>query len=79
MYLSHKAHVTASSVAVIALVPGLSRFDPPFAFAIIRKVGRKLKLGKPGSIHHMNDIRWTRGGRRGGGAQLPEQCTGPSV
>ena len=24
----------------------------------------------------MNDVRWTRGGQRGGGAQLPEQRTG---
>ena len=27
----------------------------------------------------MNDVRWTRGGCRGGGAQLPKQRTGPSV
>ena len=27
----------------------------------------------------MNDIRWTQGGRRGGGAQVQKQCTGLSV
>ena len=34
---------------------------------------RKLKRGRPGSIHHMNDIRWTQGVHREGGAQLPKQ------
>ena len=62
-----------------SLVPRPPRFDHLFAFTTIRKVGGKLKLGRPGSIHHMNDIRWMRGGRRWGGAQLPEQCTGRSV
>ena len=38
-----------------------------------------LKQGRPESIHHVNDVRWTRVGRRGGGAQLPKQRTGPSV
>ena len=34
-------------------------------------------------IDHMNGVRWTSGGRqvgvRGGGAQLPKQCTESSV
>ena len=25
--------------------------------------------GRPGSIHHINDIRWTQGGRWGGGGR----------
>ena len=29
--------------------------------------------GRAGSIHHVNDIRWMRGGHRGGGAQLPKK------
>ena len=37
----------------------------------------KIKKRKAGSIHHVNDIRWTWGG--GGGPQLPNQRTGPSV
>ena len=37
------------------------------------------KRGRPGSIHHVNDVRWTRGGRGGGRAQLPKQCTASSV
>ena len=40
---------------------------------------RKLKWGRPESIHHVNDVRWMQGGRMGGGAQLPKQRTGPSV
>ena len=37
------------------------------------------KQGRPGSIHHVNDVRWMRSGCRGGGVQLPKQLTGPSV
>ena len=35
------------------------------------------KWGRPGSIHHVNDVRWTLGGCRvgGGGVQAPKQCT----
>ena len=62
----------------LASVPGFPCFDLPFAFTI--KHDRwKLKRGRPGSIHHVNDVRWTRGGHREGGAQLPKQHTGPSV
>ena len=25
------------------------------------------KLGRSGNTYHVNDVRWTRGGRRGGG------------
>ena len=41
------------------------------------KTGKKWE--KPGSIHHMNDVRWMQGGRRGGEVQLPKQRTGSSV
>ena len=63
----------------LALFSGLPRFDLLFAFTV-KHDWRKLKWGRPGSIHHINDVRWTQGGRReGGGAQLPKQRTGPSV
>ena len=50
---------------LLASVPGLPHFDLLFAFTIIHGIGRlmKLKRERPGSIHHVNDIRWTRGGR----------------
>ena len=41
-----------------------------FAFSIIHGGGRVRKRGRPGNTYHVNDVRWTRGGRRGGGAQL---------
>ena len=28
------------------------------------------KRGRPGNTYHVNDVRWTRCGRRGGGARL---------
>ena len=37
------------------------------------------KQGRTGLIHHVNDIRWTRGGHRGRGAQLQKQHNGLSV
>ena len=65
-----------SRMESLASVPGLPHFDLLFAFTIIHGIGRsmKLKWGRPGSIHHVNDVRWTRGGRRGGGAQLPNNA-----
>ena len=36
-------------------------------------------MGRPWSIHHVNDIRLTRGGHWEGGAQVPEQHTSLSV
>ena len=48
----------------LALVPSLPHFDLPFAFTIIQKIGEKLKQERPGSIHHVNDVRWTLGGCR---------------
>ena len=60
----------------LASVPSLPRFDLPLE----SEDRQKLKQGRPGSIHHVNDVRWTQGGRRGGGgAQLPKQRTGPSI
>ena len=42
-----------------------------FAFNIIHGGGRHEKRGRPGNTCHVNDVWWTRGGRRGGGgAQL---------
>ena len=62
----------------LASFPGLPRFDLPFVFTIIHGIGRltKIECGRPGSIYHVNDVRWMRGGHRGGG-QLPKQRTGP--
>ena len=56
-----------------AFITSLVPKPPPFVFTIIHGWWR------PGSIHHMNDVRWTWGGRRGGGVQLPKQHTGPSI
>ena len=42
-----------------------------FVFNIIHGGGRaREKRGRPGNTCHVNDVWWTRGGRRGGGAQL---------
>ena len=52
-----------------------------FAFIILHEIGRsaeKLKWGRPGTIHHVNDVRWMWGGRRGRGPTA-KQCTGVSV
>ena len=63
----------------VASVPGLPCFYLLFAFhnnTWNRKIGKAFKRGRPGSIHHM-----TSGGCEVdmGGAQMPKQCTGPSV
>ena len=34
-----------------------------FAFSIIHGMDLRKKMGRPGLIHHVSDIRWTRGGR----------------
>ena len=57
---------------------------PPFLPSICVQNNRREwktseKWGRPGSIHHVNDIRWTRGGHGGEGIQLPKQCTGSSI
>ena len=47
-----------------------------------RKSGKKTKnkkKGRPGLIHHVNDIKWRQGGHRERGAQLRKQCIGSSV
>ena len=60
----------------LALLSRLPYFYLPFAFRIHRS-GRAVKNWEgPGSIHHMNDVRWTR---RWGGAQAQKQRTGSSV
>ena len=54
-----------------SLVPG-----PPlffilrFAFSIIHGSGKARKMGKAWEHHHVNDVRWMRGGRRGEGSAL---------
>ena len=60
---------------VSSLGPRLPPFDLHFAFTIIHKIGTlvKIKWGRPGSIHHVNDVRLTQGERRRGGAQLPKK------
>jgi len=30
------------------------------------------KQGRPGNTYHVNDVRWTRGGRRRGGVHTQE-------
>ena len=48
----------------------------PFAFRIHRSRRVVKKLGRSGSIFHINDVRWTH---RWGGAQAQKQHTGSSV
>ena len=47
-----------------SLVPGLPRF---FLFFGLRSIWKR---GRPGNTCHVNDVWWTRGGGRGGSAQL---------
>ena len=58
---------------LLSLVP----WPPPFFFCSSvcvqyntwkRKSDKK--RGRPGNTYHVNDVRWTRGGHRGGGVQL---------
>ena len=56
-------------MAASSLVPR----PPPFLPSVCvhnntRERKTSEKRGRPGSIHHVNDVRWTRGGHRGGGA-----------
>ena len=55
----------------LASFPGL----PRFLFFGLRSVlyteaEEREKRGRPGNTYHVNDVRWTRGGRRGGGVRL---------
>ena len=55
---------------------------PSIAFTIIHKSGKaakKKREGLHGLVHHVNDVRWTWGGCRGGEAQLQNQHTGSSI
>ena len=59
------------SQLTLASFPGL----PRFLFFGLRSVEyteaeEREKRGRPGNTYHVNDVRWTRGGRRGGGARL---------
>ena len=49
----------------IASFPGLLCFYLPFANTCERRTSEK--QGRPGSIHHVNDVKWMWGGRWGGG------------
>ena len=51
---------------VCTLCPCALMLCPP-AFSIIHGRGRARKTG---NTNHVNDVKWTQGGRRGGGAQL---------
>ena len=55
----------------VSLIPRPPSFLPSFyvhSNTWERKTGEK--QGRPGSFHHMNDIWWMRGGRRGEGPIL---------
>ena len=41
-----------------------------FAFSIIHGSARARKRGRPVNTYHVNDVRWTQGGRRGGGVRI---------
>ena len=61
----------------LSFVPGLSCFCLLFVFTHNNTLHRKTaeKWGRPGSIHHVNDVRWTWGRHTWGeGAQLSKQC-----
>ena len=67
-----------------AQVPSLVPRPPPFLPSVCihnktqeRKTSEK--QGRPGTIHHVNDVRWTQDGHRGGEVQPPKQCTGSSI
>jgi len=56
------------------LLPFKCSFVPrPPPFFVLNSVWRSVaeaeereKRGRPGNTYHVNDVRWTRGGRRGG-------------
>ena len=66
-------HSQSSAVACSSLVPR----PPPFfvlrfSFSTIQYTEAEecKKRGRPGNTYHVNDIWWTRGGRRGGGVHV---------
>ena len=66
-------HVVANSIAIyltISLVPRPPPFFCSSVFAQYNTRKRHEKWGRPGNTYHMNDIRWTRGGRMGGGVHV---------
>ena len=63
------------------VLTGLPSFYLPFGFTIIHRSGRlaKNREGQGAFITWMTSGGRELGGRRGGGAQLPKQHTGPSI
>ena len=54
-----------------SLVPRpLPFFVLRFAFSINTEVEEHEKRERPGNTYHVNDVRWTRGGHRGGGVRI---------
>ena len=43
-------------IMLLASVPGFPRFDLRFAFTMVHEI-RRLKRGRSGSFHHVNDVR----------------------
>jgi len=67
-------HIATYGNWFVASFPGL----PRFLFFGLRsvqytEVEEREKRGRSGNTYHVNDVRWTRGGRRGGGARLALQ------
>ena len=55
----------------LASSPGLPRFLF-FGFRLLyTEAEEREKRGRPGNTYHVNDVWWTRGGRRGGGGRCP--------
>ena len=55
------------STLVLALFPGLPVFcSSVFVQYNTWKWKSAEKQGRPGNTYHVNDVRWTQGGRRGG-------------
>ena len=64
-----KTKLIASKMESASLVPRPTLFFVlRFAFDIIHE--EREKRGRPGNTYHVNDVRWTGGGRRGGGVRI---------
>ena len=63
----------------IASFPGLPRFRSSVCvqYNARQRKSAKKKWGRPGNTYHVNDVRWTRGGR--GGGAVPDYKYGRNI
>ena len=52
----------------LASFSGLPRFCS--SVCVRTEAEEREKRGRPGNTYHVNDVRWTRGGCRGGGVRI---------